>query len=159
MTDAASSRSRPAGARKVSQPGEPPAKSKQLRTTKRKEALRVAEDLFSQRPEWIVFFREILGVDGVVSQLFPTPEERAEFQRSPEYAAVQHMIAELRSQAALRMQLDEREPTRVITVRLPKSVHEALRAEAFSREISMNKLCIAKLLNTLAEETEETEEA
>ena len=39
-----------------------------------------------------------------------------------------------------------REPTRVITVRLPKSLHESLRDEAHQRNTSMNKLCISKLL-------------
>jgi predicted HicB family RNase H-like nuclease len=49
----------------------------------------------------------------------------------------------------LGVEVDDKEPTRVITVRLPKSIHEALRAEAHSRQISMNKLCITKLLRTL----------
>ena len=42
--------------------------------------------------------------------------------------------------------MDDAEPTRVITVRLPKSLHEALRVEAHEHRTSMNKLCISKLL-------------
>jgi hypothetical protein len=38
-----------------------------------------------------------------------------------------------------------REPTRVITVRLPKSLHESLKIEAHARNTSLNQLCIAKL--------------
>ena len=34
----------------------------------------------------------------------------------------------------------------MITVRLPKSLHESLRAEAHEKRTSMNKLCISKLL-------------
>ena len=41
---------------------------------------------------------------------------------------------------------DEEEPTKVITVRMPKSLHEFLRTEAHERKTSMNKLCISKLL-------------
>jgi predicted HicB family RNase H-like nuclease len=37
----------------------------------------------------------------------------------------------------------------VITVRLPKSLHESLRAEAHDRRTSMNKLCISKLLQVV----------
>jgi hypothetical protein len=37
----------------------------------------------------------------------------------------------------------------VITVRLPKSLHESLRAEAHDRHTSMNKLCISKLLQVV----------
>ncbi|RIK80507.1 MAG: hypothetical protein DCC67_09290, partial [Planctomycetota bacterium] len=46
----------------------------------------------------------------------------------------------------------ESEPTRVITVRLPKSMHEALRHEAHDLRTSMNKLCISKLLQVIDEE-------
>jgi predicted HicB family RNase H-like nuclease len=40
----------------------------------------------------------------------------------------------------------------VITVRLPKSLHESLRAEAHDRRTSMNKLCISKLLQVIDDE-------
>ena len=38
------------------------------------------------------------------------------------------------------------EPTRVVTVRIPRSLHDALRVEAHEHRTSMNKLCISKLL-------------
>ena len=44
------------------------------------------------------------------------------------------------------------EPTKVITVRMPKSLHEALRAEAHEHQTSMNKLCISKLLQFIDNE-------
>jgi predicted HicB family RNase H-like nuclease len=37
------------------------------------------------------------------------------------------------------------EPQRVITVRLPKSLHESLKVEAHARNISLNELCKMKL--------------
>ena len=40
--------------------------------------------------------------------------------------------------------------TKVITVRMPDSLHEALKKEAQERNTSMNKLCIAKLRPPLA---------
>ena len=40
----------------------------------------------------------------------------------------------------------------MITVRLPKSLHEALRAEAHEHRTSMNKLCISKLLQFIDNE-------
>ena len=48
--------------------------------------------------------------------------------------------------------VDENEPTRVITVRLPKSLHESLRTEAHEKRTSMNKLCISKLLQMIDDE-------
>jgi predicted HicB family RNase H-like nuclease len=116
------------------------------------EAHRVAQELYRQKPEWMMFFREILGVGGVLARLFPTREERAEFEKSPEYAEIQRMLAELRRKRDAGEEDNDREPTRMITVRLPKSMHESLRAEAYQRQISINKLCIAKLLKTLDDE-------
>ena len=47
---------------------------------------------------------------------------------------------------------ETQEPTRVITVRLPQSLHEALQAEAHLHQTSMNKLCISKLLQVIEDE-------
>ena len=38
------------------------------------------------------------------------------------------------------------EETRVITVRIPQSLHDALKIEAYEHHTSVNKLCISKLL-------------
>jgi predicted HicB family RNase H-like nuclease len=74
----------------------------------------------------------------------------ANFEMSSEYAEIQQMLAKLREKSA--DEAEGREPTRVITVRMPKSLHESLRQEAHSRRTSMNKLCISKLLQVISEE-------
>src|SRR5262245_40117743 len=86
------------------------------------EVYRVASELFRQNPDWVTFFRELLGVDGVVRRLFPSAEAQAEFETTDEYGQIQQMVAKLREKGDLLG--DGREPTRVITVRLPKSLHE-----------------------------------
>jgi len=106
----------------------------------------IAAEMFQQQPDWITFFREVLGVDGLVQRLFATPEELASFEKTAEYGEIQQMLARLRDRGALG---EGKEPTRVITVRLPKSLHESLRAEAHDRKTSMNQLCISKLLHVL----------
>jgi predicted HicB family RNase H-like nuclease len=113
-------------------------------------ASRIAESMFQQQPDWVTFFREVLGVDGIVRKLFPSPEEMAEFEKSAEYAEIQTMVAKLRDKSSA--QAEGKEPTRVITVRLPKSLHESLRAEAHDRKTSMNQLCISKLLQVIDEQ-------
>lgn len=114
---------------------------------KKQEALRVARDLFRQSPDWVTFFREILGVEGVVRRLFNVPEQLTDFEHCEEYGEIQLMIAKLRERTSV--QAESKEPTRVITVRLPKSLHESLRVEAHTRRTSMNKLCISKLLQVV----------
>jgi len=107
-------------------------------------AFQIASELFALKPDWVTFFREVLGVSGVIRRLFPTPEELSQFEESNEYSEIQEMIKELRDKGADIK--TEQEITRVITVRLPQSLHQALREEAKSRRTSINQLCIGKLL-------------
>jgi predicted HicB family RNase H-like nuclease len=117
---------------------------------RKQEVYRVACDLFQAGPDWVTFFREVLGVDGIVRKVFSTPEQMEQFEASNEYAEIQQMLAKLRERTVAEE--SDREPTRVITVRMPKSLHESLRHEAHSRRTSMNKLCISKLLQVIAED-------
>ena len=116
-------------------------------TEKRHEVYHVAHELFRQEPDWVTFFREVLGLEGVVRRAYPSADELAVFERTQEYNQIQHMLAKLRERG--QGKVGPMEPTKVITVRLPKSLHDALRAEAHERRTSMNKLCIAKLLQTV----------
>jgi predicted HicB family RNase H-like nuclease len=113
-------------------------------------AHRIAAEKFGKQPDWIVFFREVLGVDGIVRKLFTTQEEMAEFEQSGQYAEIQQMVAKLREKTGPADQ--GKEPTRVITVRLPQSLHESLKVEAHDRRTSMNQLCISKLLQVIDSE-------
>lgn len=113
-------------------------------TDKSEEVYQAAYELFSRNPDWVTFFREILGLRGLVRRSHPTPDALAEFERNETYAEIQHLLTALRERRPASP--TGREPTRVITVRLPKSLHEALRVEAHEHRTSMNKLCISKLL-------------
>jgi hypothetical protein len=93
---------------------------------RKQTAQRIAAEMFQQQPDWIVFFREVLGVDGLVRKLFSNPDDLAAFEKTAEYDEIQQMLAKLRERSGA---LDNgKEPTRVITVRLPKSLHDSLRA-------------------------------
>jgi len=105
------------------------------------------ENLYRQDPDWVSFFREVVGVDGAVRKSFPTFEELTVFEQSEEFDAIQKMLVKLREKRAAAD--PDNEPTRVITVRLPKSMHEYLRTEAHDLRTSMNKLCISKLLQVI----------
>jgi predicted HicB family RNase H-like nuclease len=119
-------------------------------TEKYHEVLQAAESRYRQSPDWVSFFREVLGVEGLVRKAFPTFDELSAFEQSEQYDKIQKLLVKLREK---RPSADtESEPTRVITVRLPKSMHEALRTEAHDLRTSMNKLCISKLLQVIDEE-------
>jgi predicted HicB family RNase H-like nuclease len=111
---------------------------------KQLEAYRRASQVFEKSPDWAEFFREVLGIDGIVRKLYPTPQELAEFEKTQEYADIQAMLVKLREKNLNKS--PESEPIRVITVRLPKSMQDALNREAIERKTSVNQLCISKLL-------------
>ena len=112
--------------------------------------LQTARQLYESEPDWVTFFREILGVDGIVRRQFTRLEDLTAFEKSQEFDQIQKWLVKLREQKNATD--TESEPTRVITVRLPKSMHEYLRTEAHDLRTSMNKLCISKLLQVIDEE-------
>ena len=114
------------------------------------EVFRIAGHLYQQNPDWVTFFREVLGVEGAARRVFTSQDELEAFEQTKEYAEIQHMVAKLREQSV--QSAENREPTRVITVRMPKSLHESLRTEAHEKRTSMNKLCISKLLQVIDDE-------
>jgi hypothetical protein len=112
--------------------------------------LRVARDLYAMRPQWLEFFDRMLGVDGHIRKAFPDPEDLAAFECSPEYARIRELIDDLRSEQSASAPL--RESRKVLTVRVPRSLHETLKAEAQQLGVSINQLCITKLIRILDEQ-------
>lgn len=116
-----------------------------------REVVRFARRLELQQPDWLSFFREIFGVEGAVRRLFPLPELVEAFDRSAASAEILAIMNRLRAQN-IPAPPEAKEPTRMITVRLPASIHESLLSEARLRGVSMNHLCIAKLIQLIDSE-------
>lgn len=117
--------------------------------TKARKVHAVATDLFGRGPDWVTFFRETVGMDGIVQLAFPDPESLAAFMLTDEYAAIEQMLTRLREKVDL---YPPKENTRVITIRLPQSLHDSLTDEAKSHDTSVNKLCISKLMRIIEKE-------
>jgi len=109
------------------------------------EVYRAAYEKFRQASNWVEFYREIFGVKGLLRRVFPLPQLYQEFQKTQEYVEIQRMLASLR----MRPESIRDEETKVITVRIPKSLHDALVQEAHEHHTSLNKYCISKLLQLL----------
>ena len=113
------------------------------------DVMSVAADLFSRKPEWLEFHREVFGVDGAIRKAFPTAEELAKFEGTDEYDQLEKMMVKLREDATGTNSGED--VTRVITVRMPSHIHETLKEEAQERRLSINRLCLAKLTQRLIE--------
>ena len=116
--------------------------------------MRTATELFQSSPDWVAFHQRILGRDGIVQRLFPDPSSLARFELSREYQQLQRMVAQLRGKDVGTDNDVAKEPQRVITVRMPKSLHQSLKQEAHQQQTSINKLCIAKLLKKFVDQEE-----
>jgi predicted HicB family RNase H-like nuclease len=141
---------------------------KKIDSRRCEDVLQAAEELFAKSPDWVAFFREVLGLGGIARRTFPAVEQLAEFEHSDAYREIQRMLTRLRAQPVRpqRKKTEARdlklvspeaegretaktpkaEETKVITVRLPASLLEALQEEAHEHRTSVNKLCISKLL-------------
>ena len=113
------------------------------------EIKRTAEAFFAKSPNWVAFYREVLGRHGLIRRHCETLEARTQFEQTEVYQEIQRMLTALRRKAAVP---STEEPTRVITIRIPKSMHESLWLESHERCTSMNKLCISKLLQFIDDE-------
>jgi hypothetical protein len=111
------------------------------------EVRRLAIEAFPQCDNWVTFYREILGVEGIVRKLFPSLENQSVWEECAAFAEIHTMLSALRSHDTGKG--DTVETLRMITVRLPVSMHEALKKESEERELSINKLCITKLLHKM----------
>ena len=134
----------------VNPASDPSRRDVELSSDRKRQALLRAQQLYGNKVDWLTYFREVLGVDGIVRQLFPTQSQYLAFEATPEFAEIERQLFKLKAER--RNPSPKVEPTRVITVRLPESLHEALRAEALDHQTSINKLCIAKLLQAISEE-------
>lgn len=119
-----------------------PVTNSKLFKKKCEKALEVANQFLRMSPDWVTFFREMLGVNGAAKAIFPTHEEYVQFEMSEEFQEIQRMVGALRHQGIRK----RKETTRVLTIRIPESLHEALKAESKEHAVSMNKLCTSKLL-------------
>ena len=111
------------------------------------QAFDIANDLFGNAPTWTCFYRELMGSAGIIKTLFSDTEEFSQFLRSDQYHQIQLMLTALRSRDL--PESDPKDPQRMITVRLPKSLHKAMCDEAKALNISVNRLCISRMLQLL----------
>jgi len=112
-----------------------------------KSAVSMASELFGVAPTWTAFYREVLGAGGIVRSFFHELEDRQTYEASDSHSQIFEMLTALRSRDL--PENDPTEPQRMITIRLPMTLHNAICDEANELEVSVNKLCISRMLQQL----------
>lgn len=114
---------------------------------KAQQALKTARETRATAKSWIDVYNTVFGIGGAASTLFSSTEERSAFAKTEEYAEINRLLEEMRAEkgdpAPIAAKLSS--ASGYMSVRLPKTVHAALLAEAEQEGVSLNQLCVAKL--------------
>jgi predicted HicB family RNase H-like nuclease len=120
--------------------------TKQQLQKRGRELLDVAKGAAAGAESWIEVHNAVFGIGAPYGQLFPTQGDRVAFGKSAEHKAIMEIIDGLRSEKG------DPEPVAMyasanghVSLRLPKTVHAALLAEAAAEGVSLNQLCLTKL--------------
>jgi hypothetical protein len=116
---------------------------------KARQVLEFAEQRAKEVPDWMELSNALFSVDGKATVLFPTEAERTAFSKTQEYKRILALMNTLPSPPVKEVIDLTGSANGAISVRLPRSVHAALLVEARAEGVSLNQLCVAKLVAQL----------
>jgi hypothetical protein len=119
--------------------------SKQI-AAKARQVLEFAESIASRVADSMELYLALFGAHGFATRLFPTNAEIDVLFSSPEFKRINALLDELPRSADPELAAELASANGAISVRLPRSVHAALLAEAKAEGVSLNQLCVAKLV-------------
>jgi len=92
---------------------------------------------------WVELHNAFYGIGGKFIELFPSQTERAAFSQTQEFREISAIIQSFQTAGDASSAVGEASGKFVL--RLPRSLHSALSAEAEAEGVSLNQLCLAKL--------------
>ena len=54
-----------------------------------------ANQRYTQEPDWVTFYREILGINGIIRRNYPDAQALSDFEKTEEYSEIQQILAKL----------------------------------------------------------------
>jgi hypothetical protein len=116
---------------------------------KARQVLAFAEQRAQEAVDWMELSNALFAPDGKATQTFPTPAERTAFCKTAEYKQILDLLNRLPTPPVKEIIDLTASANGAISVRLPRSVHAALLAEAQAEGVSLNQLCVSKLVAQL----------
>jgi hypothetical protein len=116
---------------------------------KARQVLEFAQERASRATDWIELSNALFGLGGKATEVFATESERTAFCRTEEYKRILALMDTLPQPQVKGFVEMVASANGAISVRLPRSVHAALLAEAKAEGVSLNQLCVAKLVAQL----------
>lgn len=114
-----------------------------------RQTLKFAEQRAREVADSVEFHNALFAPRGKATELFRTEAERAAFCRTKEYKQILALIDTLPNPPVKGFVDMVANANGAISVRLPRSVHAALLAEAKAEGVSLNQLCLSKLVAQL----------
>ena len=113
--------------------------------TKERRILNSAQEVARSVESWADLSNALFDPEvGLVARAFPTRQEREAFLKTKEYRAIRQLIDSARDRTGLVAGAAPSKSGKFI-VRLPKTLHAALDAEATEEGVSLNQLVVTKL--------------
>jgi hypothetical protein len=102
-----------------------------------------------QAADWVELHNDLFGIGGKANELFASESERTAFSRTKECKQIFALFDGLPAPPVKDLGELLATANGAISVRLPRSVHAALLAEARAEGVSLNQLCLSKLVAQL----------
>jgi hypothetical protein len=119
--------------------------SKRSISARAREALAFARQLREEGKNWLEAHNALYGLGGKCGALFPTKEDRTAFAKTAEHDQISQVLNSLPDPPSRGAVQPLETASGNLHVRLPRSLHAALRAEAEAEDVSLNQLIVAKL--------------
>jgi hypothetical protein len=116
---------------------------------KAREVLTFAEKRAGAAADSAEMFNALFAPDGKATLAFPTEADRTAFSKTDEYKRLLALLDRLPAPPVKEFVDMTASANGAISVRLPRSVHAALLAEARAEGVSLNQLCVSKLVAQL----------
>jgi predicted HicB family RNase H-like nuclease len=99
--------------------------------------------------DWVELHNGLFGISGKANELLTSESERTAFSRTKECKQILALLDGLPAPPVKDFGELLATANGAISVRLPRSVHAALLAEAKAEGVSLNQLCLSKLVAQL----------
>jgi hypothetical protein len=116
---------------------------------KAQQLLEFVERRAQEAADWMELSNTLFGPGGKATLAFPTETERTALCKTEQYKRILAVMDRLPSPAVKEFLELTASANGAISVRLPRSVHAALLAEAEAEGVSLNQLCVSKLIAQL----------
>ena len=113
---------------------------------KANRVLEKARTIASESQSWADFSNKLFdGSHGIVSKIFPNEMERQAFFDSKQHEEINALMVDMMKKTGVVAGATPKEKSGKFLVRVPKSIHTALEAEAKIEGVSLNLLAVTKL--------------